>query len=116
MYPVLFLCFPRLWPVARKHGYVTAADFVRGRFGNRPLALAVALTGIVATIPYVPLQLAGMQVVIAGLGIPTTLGGIPNLPLIVALLGLAAYTYVSGLRRTPPAAPVQDVLICVTLL
>jgi solute:Na+ symporter, SSS family len=116
MYPVLFLCFPRLWAVARKHGYVTAADFVRGRFGNRPLALAVALTGIAATVPYVALQLAGMQVVIAALGIPTTLGGIPNLPLIVAFLVLAAYTYVSGLRGTALTAVVKDVLIYVTVL
>jgi SSS family solute:Na+ symporter len=116
MYPVLFLCFPRLWAVARKHGYVTAADFVRGRFGNRPLALAVALTGIVATVPYVALQLAGMQVVIAALGIPTRLGGIPNLPLIVAFLVLAAYTYVSGLRGTALTAVVKDVLIYATVL
>ena len=116
MYPVLFLCFPRLWAVARKHGYVTAADFVRGRFGNRPLALAIALTGIVATIPYVALQLAGMQVVIAALGIPTTLGGIPNLPLIAAFLVLAAYTYASGLRGTALTAVVKDVLIYVTVL
>src|SRR6185369_8595329 len=116
MYPVLFICFPRLWAVARKHGYVTAADFVRGRFGNRPLALAVALTGIVATVPYVALQLAGMQVVIAALGIPTTLGGIPNLPLIAAFLVLAAYTYASGLRGTALTAVVKDVLIYVTVL
>jgi SSS family solute:Na+ symporter len=116
MYPVLFLCFPRLWAVARKHGYVTAADFVRGRFGNKPLALAVALTGIVATIPYVALQLAGMQVVIAALGIPTTLAGIPNLPLIVAFLVLAAYTYSSGLRGTALTAVVKDILIYATVL
>ena len=116
MYPVLFLCFPRLWAVARKHGYVTAADFVRGRFGNKPLALAVALTGIAATIPYIALQLVGMQVVIAALGIPTTLGGIPNLPLIVAFLVLAAYTYASGLRGTALTAVVKDVLIYVTVL
>src|ERR1019366_10310672 len=48
MYPVLFLAFPRLWSVAHAHGYVTAADFVRGRFGHRGLALAIALTGLVA--------------------------------------------------------------------
>src|SRR3954463_15153461 len=71
MYPVLFLFFPRLWSVARRHGYVTAADFVRGRFGSRSLALAMALTGIVATAPYIALQLAGMQVVIAAMGIPS---------------------------------------------
>ena len=40
VYPVLFVVFPRLWSVAHKHGYVTAADFVRGRFGNHTLALA----------------------------------------------------------------------------
>src|ERR1700739_2197569 len=52
MYPMLFVIFPRLWSVARKHDYVTAADFVRGRFGHRGLALAIAITGIIATMPY----------------------------------------------------------------
>src|SRR5260221_11625899 len=92
MYPVLFLCFPRLWAVARKHSYVTAADFVRGRFGNRPLALAVALTGIAATIPYVAVQLVVMHPVIAGLSISTNLRGVRNLPLSPAHLVLAADT------------------------
>ena len=41
IYPILFLVFPRLWQVWHKHGYITAADFVRGRFGNRWLALAM---------------------------------------------------------------------------
>ena len=39
-YPLLFVGFARLWSVAHRHGYVTAADFVRGRFGSRSLALA----------------------------------------------------------------------------
>ncbi len=69
VYPFVFLVFPRLWSVARQHGYITAADFVRGRHGNRWLALAVAVTGIVATMPYIALQLVGIQVVIAALGI-----------------------------------------------
>ncbi len=65
IYPILFLVFPRLWQVCRKHNYITPADFVRGRFGNRWLALAVTVTGIVATMPYIALQLVGLQVVIA---------------------------------------------------
>ena len=68
VYPILFLVFPRLWAVAHKHGYVTAADFVRGRYGNRWLALAMAITGMVATMPYIALQLVGMQVVIGAHG------------------------------------------------
>ena len=72
IYPILFLVFPRLWHVCHKHGYITAGDFVRGRFGNRWLALAVTITGIVATMPYIALQLVGMQVVIGALGISGT--------------------------------------------
>jgi SSS family solute:Na+ symporter len=120
MYPLLFLFFPRLWSVARRHGYVTAADFVRGRFGNRPLALAVALTGIVATMPYIALQLMGMQVVIAALGLNYTVAlpllGSVSLPLIGAFIVLAAYTYNSGLRGTALVAVVKDMLVYVTVL
>src|SRR5471030_484655 len=72
IYPILYLIFPRLWSVCHKHGYVTSADFVRGRFGNRWLALAVACTGIIATMPYIALQLVGMQVVIGAMGIETS--------------------------------------------
>src|SRR6476646_10066293 len=39
MYPLLFMAFPKLWSVAHRHGYSTAADFVRGRFNHRGLAL-----------------------------------------------------------------------------
>src|SRR5258707_1333732 len=60
IYPILFLVFPRLWHVCRKHNYITPADFVRGRFGNRWLALAVAITGLIATMPYIALQLVGL--------------------------------------------------------
>jgi SSS family solute:Na+ symporter len=116
IYPLLFLVFPRMWSVARKHGYVTAADFVKGRFGSKPLALAIALTGIAAVVPYIALQLVGMQVVFAGLGIPTTFMGVPNLPVIIAFVVLAAYTYSSGLRGTALTAVVKDLLIYVTVL
>src|SRR6202142_1684578 len=95
IYPLLYLIFPRLWSVCHKHGYVTAADFVRGRYGNRWLALAVALTGIVATMPYIALQLVGMQVVIGAMGIETS-GFLGDLPLIIAFVILAAFTYSSG--------------------
>src|SRR5206468_6165944 len=64
VYPFIFAVMPRLWSVAQKHQYVTAADFVRGRYGSNGLELAVAVTGILATMPYIALQLVGMQVVI----------------------------------------------------
>ena len=112
-YPILFLAFPRLWYVCHKHGYITAADFVRGRFGNRWLALAVTITGIVATMPYIALQLVGIQVVIGALGISGT-GFTSDLPLIIAFVILAAFTYSSGLRAPASIAIVKDILIYIT--
>ncbi len=114
IYPVLFLVFPRLWHVCRKHGYITAGDFVRGRFGNRWLALAVTVTGIVATLPYIALQLLGIQVVLGALGISGT-GLTADLPLILAFSVLAAFTYSSGLRAPASIAIVKDILIYITV-
>jgi solute:Na+ symporter, SSS family len=113
VYPLLFLVFPRLWHVCHKHGYITAGDFVRGRYGNRWLALAITVTGIVATMPYIALQLVGLQVVLGGLGLSGT-GLAADLPLIIAFLILAAFTYSSGLRAPASIAIVKDILIYVT--
>jgi SSS family solute:Na+ symporter len=113
IYPILFLAFPRLWYVCHKHNYITAADFVRGRFGNRWLALAVTITGIVATMPYIALQLVGLQVVIGAMGVSGS-GYSGDLPLVIAFIILAAFTYSSGLRAPASIAIVKDILIYIT--
>ncbi len=113
IYPLMFLIFRRLWHVCAKHGYITAGDFVKGRFGNRWLALAVTITGIVATMPYIALQLVGLQVVIGALGISGS-GLAADLPLTIAFVILAAFTYSSGLRAPASIAIVKDILIYVT--
>ena len=103
--------FPRLWTVTHRKGYVTAADFVDGRFGNRWLALAVAVTGIVATMPYIALQLVGMEKVIEALGFPN-----PSLAITAAFIILALYTYSSGLRAPAMIAFVKDAMIYVFVI
>src|ERR1700693_994260 len=112
IYPLLFIIFPRMWYVSHKHGYITAADFVRGRYGNRWLALGITVTGIVATMPYIALQLVGLQVVIGAMGV-TGEGLADNLPLIIAFLILVAINS-SGLRAPAAIAIVKDLLIYLT--
>ncbi len=87
---------------------------MRDRFGSRMLALAFALTGIVATMPYIALQLVGMEVVIGALGFPAG-GFVGHLPLIIAFIILAAFTYTSGLRAPALIAVVKDMLIFITV-
>lgn len=115
VFPLVFIFGPRFWCIAKNRGYVTYADFVRERYGSRSLALAVAVTGILATMPYIALQLVGLQVVIAGLGF-TGSGFMGDLPVIVAFAILAIYTYRGGLRAPALVAFVKDALIYVTVI
>jgi SSS family solute:Na+ symporter len=110
VYPLVFLAAPRLWSVAHRHGYVTPADFVRGRHGSATLALAIAVTGIVATMPYIALQLVGIEAVLKTMGIKG------EWPLILAFAVLAAYTYSSGLRAPALIAFVKDTLIYIVVI
>jgi SSS family solute:Na+ symporter len=116
LYPIIFIFMARLWSVSHRHGYVTPADFVKGRYGSRGLSLAVSVTGILATMPYIALQLVGIQAVleVAGLGGSNALA--KDLPLFVAFALLAAYTYSSGLRAPAVIAFVKDGLIYLVII
>jgi SSS family solute:Na+ symporter len=110
MYPIVFLVLLRLWSVSHVHGFVTPADFVRARFGSPTMALLVAITGIVATMPYIALQLVGIQAVLKVIGVEG------HLPIIIAFAVLAAYTYSSGLRAPALIAVVKDTLIYLVII
>jgi solute:Na+ symporter, SSS family len=110
VYPFVFAVMPKLWKVAKDRGFVTAADVVHGTYGSRPLELAVAVTGVIATMPYIALQLIGMAAAIKALG----LSG--ELPLIAAFVILALYTYSSGLRAPALIAFVKDAMIYVVVI
>jgi SSS family solute:Na+ symporter len=111
VYPIIFIFMSRLWSVSHRNGYVTPADFVGGRYGSRSLSLAIAATGILATMPYIALQLVGMQAVFETMGIGGSNTLARDLPLLIAFAVLAAYTYSSGLRAPAMIAFVKDGLI-----
>lgn len=110
VYPIVFAIMPRLWHAAARAGHVTAADVVWGRYGSRKLEFAIALTGVVATMPYIALQLIGMEVVIKALGITG------ELPLLAAFVILALYTYSAGLRAPALIAFVKDLMIYIVVI
>src|SRR6201996_2251286 len=110
VYPFVFWVMPKLWRIAKDSGAVTAADVVRGRTGSRTLESAVAVTGVVATMPYIALQLIGMAAAIKALGLTG------ELPLIGAFVILALYTYSSGLRAPALIAFVKDIMIYIAVI
>ena len=110
VYPMVFVVLARLWSVSHRHGFVTPADFVRARSGSSTMALLVAITGIVATMPYIALQLVGIEAVLKAMHVE------PRFALIIAFAILAAYTYQSGLRAPALIAFVKDALIYLVIL
>jgi SSS family solute:Na+ symporter len=117
VWPIVFVLMPRLWSVSHKHGFATPADFVTARFESRGLGLAIAFTGILALMPYIALQLVGIQSVLQVMGVGSGASTLAkDLPLIIAFVLLAAYTYVSGLRAPALIAFVKDFLVYVVVL
>ncbi len=109
-YPIMFLVVPRFWNIARHRGYVTSADFVQERFDSKFLALTVAITGILATMPYMALQLYGIQLCLSLMGVPV------EFSLFLAFAILAAYTYTSGIRGTTLVSMAKDVCIWIVVI
>jgi SSS family solute:Na+ symporter len=110
VFPIVFVVLVRFWSVSHVHGFVTPAEFVRARFGSQTLSLMVAVTGIVATMPYIALQLIGMEAVFKVMGLPK------GWPLTVAFAVLALFTFTSGLRAPALISIVKDALVLWTVL
>ena len=115
IYPFLYLTLPRLWAVSRARGYITAGDFVLGRYGHKGLELAVAATGVLATMPYIALQLVGLEKVILALGFSGR-GIMAHAPITIAFVVLALFTYKSGLRAPAMIAFVKDAMIYIFII
>jgi solute:Na+ symporter, SSS family len=118
VFPIALIFLPRLWSIARTHNYVTPADFIRGRYGSRSLALAIAFTGILALMPYIALQLVGIQAVLTVMGVGASSAStfVKDLPLFIAFLVLAIFTFISGLRAPALIAFVKDTLVYLMII
>lgn len=109
VFPLAYLVLPWLWRHAAVHGWTTPADLVRARFGSPSLALAVSLTGLLATMPYVALQLLGLAALLSVMGVPPD-GVAADMALVATFGVLAVGTYHRGLRAAAIVAVLKGVL------
>ncbi|MDV3125948.1 sodium:solute symporter [Mycobacterium sp. 21AC1] len=119
LYSLGFLFLPKLVRLAHEKGYVTLTDFVNDRFKSTTLGVAITMTGLLATLPYLALQLIGLEVIFASMGINAGPGAswfIGHLPLFIAFGVLAAYTYSSGIRAPALIAFLKDGLTYVVVI
>jgi solute:Na+ symporter, SSS family len=103
--PLVYLMSPRAWSVAHAHGFMSYPEFVRARFGSRTTAILVAIISIVATMPYIAVQLIALQAVFKVVGLTG------EWPLLIALAILSVTTFRGGLRAPALLSIAKDILL-----
>ncbi|HZO92680.1 MAG TPA: sodium:solute symporter family protein [Candidatus Baltobacteraceae bacterium] len=112
-YIISFFLAPAVHRIARERGYLTGPDFFRDRYESRLLGALVALVGFVMLVPYVTLQLTGIQILvqIAGFGRID-----PLVAVAIAFFMIALFTFVAGLRGAAWAAVAKDGLVLIGVI
>lgn len=117
VFAIAMLTMPRLWQVSKNKGYITASDFVKDRFNSRFLSVIIALTAVVAILPYIALQIVGMQSVLTVMLYGTANASVVSeIALIISFIILAAFTFTSGLRGVTLGSVFKDILIFLTVI
>ncbi|MFP3295335.1 MAG: sodium:solute symporter [Caldisphaera sp.] len=116
-FAIAMLFMPILWEKSRQKGYITAADFVRDTFNSETLAVLIALTGIIAELPYIALQIDGMRAVLGVMLFGYSgIKAVSEWALIISFIILAAFVYTSGLRGATLGAVFKDILIWISII
>ena len=107
-YVLSYFLLPPIWKIAKERGLLTEADFFVDRYGSRPLGILVACVGFVFLVPYVTLQLTGLEILLRIAGY-STLDATAAVGIAFAVM--TGFVYVSGLRGTAWASVVKDVAV-----
>jgi len=104
----IFFYMPPVWRIARQHGLLTNADYFAHRYQSRALGFLTGLVGVVFMIPYLTLQLTGLQILLQIAGY----GAIDSIRAAGAAFGLIiCFVLVSGLRGAAWASLIKDALV-----
>jgi solute:Na+ symporter, SSS family len=110
---ISYFYLPKLWKVSKEFKFTTLADYAKGRFDSKFLSFLIAVVGVLMLIPYIDLQLAGIQdtLRVAGTGFINV-----QVVVIISFLLVALYTFFSGIKGPTYTAIIKDILIWVIML
>ena len=107
-YVIGYFLTPAVWRVGRERGLLTGADFFETQYDSRALGVLVAILMFLMVVPYVALQLTGLQILlrISSYGTYDATASVA-----IAFIVLALFVFSAGLRGTAWASTVKDVLV-----
>ena len=108
-----YFLLPPIWTIAKERGLLTEADFFAERYGSKRLGILVACVGFVFLVPYVTLQLSGLEILLRIAGY-STLNSSAAVGIAFALM--TAFVFLGGLRGTAWASVAKDILVVAAVL
>ena len=107
-YCIGFFLLPAIWRIGHERRLLTLPDFFIDRLGSKTLGIGVAVLQFFLVVPYVTLQLTGLQILltIAGYGRYNA-----TVAVSVAFILMALFVFTAGLRGTAWASVVKDTLV-----
>jgi SSS family solute:Na+ symporter len=107
-YIIGYFLTPKIRSVGAAFGMITQPDMFRARYGSPALAGLAALVGFFFLIPYITLQLTGLQILlsIASYGFVE-----PYVAVAVAVALITGFVWATGLRGTAWASVLKDSLV-----
>ena len=112
-YILSYFILPPIWTIAKERGLLTEADFFADRYGSRWLGILVASVGFIFLVPYVTLQLTGLEILLRIAGY-STLNSATAVGIAFALI--TVFVSATGLRGTAWASVAKDVAVLVAVL
>jgi len=112
-YVIGYFFLPAIWKVGHARNLLTAADYFRDRYGSRKLGVTIGTLQFFMLIPYVTLQLTGLQILltIAGYDAYNATAGVA-----LAFLLMAVFVFTAGMRGLAWASIAKDALILLAVL
>jgi solute:Na+ symporter, SSS family len=112
-YVVSFFFLPQLWEVGRRYRIQTQPDFFNTLYRNPYLAGFVCVVGILAFIPYIQLQLAGIGIIVS----VASFGHIGRVAAMsVGTILLVAFVFANGVRAVAWVSVVKDILMVIAVV
>lgn len=105
---IAYFLTPAVWQIAKERKLLTWPDFFEVRYDSRALGVGVALLQFVMVVPYVALQLSGLQIVLRLAGYDAYNA---TISVCIAFTILALFVFSAGLRGTAWASVVKDTLV-----
>lgn len=112
-YVIPFWILPPIWRYAKKHNLLTQSDFFAKKYDSKSLGLLVALIGVVSMIPYIVLQLKGLQIIVseASFGVIS-----PKVAVWIGMIAVTVFVYISGIHGSAWTAVLKDLLMIIVIL